>query len=170
MLVLIVYLTGLEQHRSLYLNSLASATVISIVMIAFIATGLYNGWKLKDTLGKLHNSYVYKPPADFPGLDGFSTIDGDDDFGGIISAIVLWIIATIVAIFLVYFVSGIIWLSVVAIGSILYWIVFRALHLVFKKSAWCKGNITRSLTIAFLYTVMYNCWIYVIIIGIHFLY
>ena len=169
MLVLIVYLTGLEQHRSLYLNSLASVTVISIVMIVFITTGLYNGWKLKDSVGKLYSKHKLEKTPDI-GLDNLSSIDGGDDFGEIIVSILLWIVMAIIATIVFYFVIGIIWLSILVVGSMLYWVVFRAFRLVFKKSAWCKGYMTRSLAIAFLYTLLYNCWIYAIIIGFHLFY
>ncbi|MFC0775476.1 hypothetical protein [Terrimonas alba] len=92
-LILIVYVTGIKEHRSLYLNSLISTTVLSIVLISFLTTGLYNGWKLKDTLGKFN--LKYRPPgqADLPDLGGVDLADvGDDGIAGILAAILLWIV------------------------------------------------------------------------------
>ena len=39
-LTLIVYLTGINQHRTLYLNSILSTTILSIVLFLFIFIGL----------------------------------------------------------------------------------------------------------------------------------
>lgn len=168
-LILIVYFTGIEQHRSLYLNSLISTTIISLVMLVFITSGLYNGWKLKDTIGKLKIKHKFEGPPNVEGLDGVGDFGTGDDIGGIIVAILLWIVVAIFASIILYYVAGVLWLSVLAVGSVLYWIVFRAFRLVFKKGAWCKGNIIRSFLTALAYTLLYNCWIYAIILGFHFL-
>lgn len=124
---------------------------------------------MKDSIGKLYTKHKLEKTPDI-GLDDFSSIDVGDDFGGIIVSILLWIVMAIMATIVFYFAAGIIWLSILAVGSMLYWVVFRAFRLVFKKSRWCKGNMARSLAIAFLYTLLYNCWIYAIIIGFHFFY
>lgn len=168
-LILIVYLTGLQQHRSLYLNSLVSATIISFVLMVFITTGLYNGWKLKDTIGKLHQKHNLDNLPDVGGFDGFEIPDLSEGIAGIIIAILLWIVVAILAAVLLYFVTNVVWLSILGVGSVLYWIVFRAFRLVFKKGPVCKGNLMKSLATALLYTFLYNCWIYVIIVGVHFL-
>lgn len=168
-LTLIIYLTGLEQHRSLYLNSLLSTTILSIVLIIFLATGLYKGWKLKDSIGELKPK---RNPDNFPdigGLDGFHLPDVGEGIAGIILGILLWIIIAILATVVLYFVTSAVWLTVLALGSVLYWIVFRAFRLVFKKGPWCKDNMMRSVATAIAYTFLYNCWIYAIIIGVHFL-
>jgi hypothetical protein len=48
---------------------LLSTTIISIVFLAFITTGLYNGWKLKDTLGNMLDKISFwKKPSD-PTMD-----------------------------------------------------------------------------------------------------
>ncbi len=56
-LLLIVYLTGINQHRSLYLNSVLSTSILSIVFFLSIFIGLYRGWKLKDNLGNVLNNF-----------------------------------------------------------------------------------------------------------------
>src|SRR4051794_38585081 len=50
---LLVYLTGLKSHRSLYLNAIASSCILSSALIIFLTAGLYNGWKMKDKLGSI---------------------------------------------------------------------------------------------------------------------
>jgi hypothetical protein len=63
-LTLIIYLTGINEHRTLYLNSLPSTTIISFVFLTFITTGLYNGWKLKDGLGNFSDKFhLWKKPS-----------------------------------------------------------------------------------------------------------
>jgi magnesium-transporting ATPase (P-type) len=57
MIMLLVYLTGLGNHRSLYRNSLITTTILLIVFFCFIAIGLYRGWKLKDTMGNFWNHF-----------------------------------------------------------------------------------------------------------------
>lgn len=168
-LSLIVYLTGLEQHRSLYLNSLLSTTILSIVLIVFLATGLYKGWKLKDTIGELKPKNNLDNVPDIGELGEFHLPDVGEGIAGIILAILLWIVIAILATVVLYFVTTAVWLTILTLGSMLYWVVFRAFRLVFKQGAWCKGDMMRSVATAIAYTFLYNCWIYAIIFGVHFL-
>jgi len=171
-LVLIVFFSGVEKHRSLYLNSLLSTTVLSIVFIAFLTTGLYNRWKLKDTIGKFNLKYRSSKSPDLSGMDasGFDLPDGGDlGIGGILVAILLWIVIAIFGSVVLYYVGGLLWLTFLSIAAILYWIIFRAFRLIFKNSAMCRGKIFKSLAIAIVYTILYNFWIYGIILGAHYL-
>jgi hypothetical protein len=171
-LILIVYLTGIQEHRSLYLNSLISTTILSVVLISFLTIGLYNGWKLKDTLGKFYLKYQPPKKTDFPDFDlgGFNLGDvGDDGIAGILTAILLWLVIAVFGSIILYYVGGIFWLTVLTITGILYWIVFRAFRLIFKNSGKCRGNLASSFFVALGYTLMYNFWIYGIIILAHFL-
>ena len=93
-LSLLIYLTGIRNHRTLYFNSLISTTILSVVFFSFITIGLYNGWKLRDSYGNF--------------LDKFN-------------------------------------------------------------SAKCKGDLLKSAGKALLFTFLYNCWIYAIILGTHYL-
>jgi hypothetical protein len=171
-LVLIVFITGLDKHRSLYLNSLISATILSIVFIAFITTGLYNGWKLKDTIGKFNLKFRRSKRPDLSNIDAPSLDIPDGGEHGIVVilvALLLWIVVAIFGSFILTFVGGLLWLTLLSIAAILYWIIFRAFRLIFKNSTNCRGRIFKSLGIAIVYTVLYNFWIYGIILGTHFL-
>ena len=171
-LIFIVFLSGIRDHRSLYLNSLISTTILSIVFILFITTGLYNGWKLKDTVGRFTLKINFAKPPDLTALEvgGLEFPDADDEsVGAVITAIILWIIIAVFASVVLYYVGGGIWLTLLALAGILYWIIFRAFRLVFKQSRYCQGRLFRSLIVGFSYTVVYNCWIYGIIFLSHYL-
>ncbi len=66
-LTLIVYLTGINQHRTLYLNS--------IILFLFIFIGLYNGWKLKDNLGNIIDNFNKLKKPKVEALDDLSSIE-----------------------------------------------------------------------------------------------
>ena len=171
MLVLIIFFSGLEEHRSLYLNSLISTSILSVVFIGFITTGLYNGWKLKDNIGKFNLRYRLSKPPDLSGIDtgGFDFTDGGEGIGSILVAIFLWIVIAIIGSLVLFYVGGLLWLTLLCIAAILYWIIFRAFRLIFKNSAICRGKIFKSFAMSVVYTFLYNFWIYGIILGVHYL-
>ena len=169
--ILIVYFSGINEHRSLYLNSLLSTSILSIVFLTFITTGLYNGWKLKDSLGNiLHKFNLLKKPEnttlDVTGMD-FNIIEADGIEGCLIS-IVIWIIMALFGSFIFWAIGAFIWGPIVLLAAILYWIIFRAFRLIFTNSAKCQGQLLKSFSVALLFTFLYNCWIYAVIFGIHY--
>ena len=174
-LTLIVYLTGINQHRTLYLNSILSTTILSIVLFLFIFIGLYNGWKLKDNLGKIINNINKLKKPKVEALDGLSSLDivgniGDDETGiGCIFSIISWLIIGIFGAVILWFFGAVFWAIILTIAALLYWIIFRAYRLIFRNSYKCKGNFLKSIGISILFTILYNCWIYAIIFGAHFL-
>jgi hypothetical protein len=185
MLSLIVYLTGLNQHRSLYLNSLLSTTIISVAFMAFITTGLYRGWKLKDTIGKLTDGFSwqklklrFKTPDGnkkdeqrsgvWSWLEGLAELPGES-VEGFLGALLLWIIVGVVGAFLLWWLGAVLWGVFIGLAAVLYWVVFRAYRLIFFYSPRCKGKLGQSIGIALLFTFLYNCWIYALILGAHYL-
>jgi hypothetical protein len=70
---------------------------------------------------------------------------------------------------ILWFFGAIFWAIILTIAALLYWIVFRAFKLIFRNASTCKANVLKSLRIALLFTFLYNCWIYAIIFGAHFL-
>lgn len=169
--ILSVWLSGKSDHRSLFQNSILSTSVLAGVFFLFITTGLYFGLKLKDNVGNILNKERIQRYADkTPKLDGF---DFDppaigDGIGGIILSILLWIVFSIVLIFLSYFFGLFFWSAVLLLGAILYWLFFRALRLVFKNSGKCKGDLLKSFGWIF-YSFIYISWIYGIIFLIQYL-
>ena len=168
--ILSVWFYGIGKHKTVIENSLISTSIISIAFFLFISISLYNGTKLKDNVGKITDKINSKKlnflkdltPTDFSGLElGANIAEG---IGGIIMTIILWIIVTIVLSFVFYALGTIIWFSILAFLGMLYWIFFRALRLIFKKSAECSGNFKLSIFYGILYTFLYNFWIYGIIL------
>jgi hypothetical protein len=173
-LVLIVFLTGINEHRSLYLNSLLSTSILSVVFFLFIFIGLYNGWKLKDNLGNILNNFERLRNPGVGNMDTISSVDFDGDIGedfglGCIFSFIAWIVIGLFGAVILWFFGAIFWAIILTIAALLYWIIFRAFRLIFRNSALCKSNFLKSLGISFLFTFLYNCWIYAIIFGAHFL-
>ena len=171
-LSLLIYLTGIRNHRTLYLNSLISTTILSMVFFSFITIGLYNGWKLRDSYGNFLEKFkMWRKPfssaLDVSGFD-FGLID-TDSFIGIIGALLLWIILALLGSIIFWTIGAMVWATILLAGGMLYWIIFRAYRMIFLNSAKCKGDFLRSAATALLFTFLYNCWIYSIIFGTHYL-
>ena len=165
----IVFAQGIHNHRSLFENSLLTTSILSIAFSIFIAIGLYRGVKLKNDVKRLNeklDSGLFSGTQISPDLPG---IEIGDDIGGIIVGILLWILTAILIIVLAWLFSAIVVSTVILFMAMLYWIFYRALRLVFKKSHICRNNLPKSIGYALLYTVLYNIWIYGVVIGMHYL-
>ena len=146
-----------------------STSILSIAFFLFITISLYSGTKLKDNLGKLtdkfdSNKLNFLKEIKADGGFGHSVLEIGEGIGGIIISVILWILATVIISYLFFALGTIIWLSVLVFLGMLYWIFFRALRLIFKKSSECSGNFNRSVFYGFTYTILYNFWIYGIIL------
>ncbi|REC61608.1 hypothetical protein DRF65_14210 [Chryseobacterium pennae] len=170
--IISVWLSGKGGHRSLFQNSIVSTSILAGVFFLFITLGLYYGLKLKDNVGSILNSERIKKYTDkTPSIDGF---DFDppavgDGIGGAILSVVVWIIFSIVLIFLSYFLGLFFWSALLFLTAMLYWIFFRALRLVFKNSGKCKGNMIKSLGFGAFYSFLYVSWIYGIIFLVNYI-
>ena len=171
-LTLIIYLTGINEHRALYLNSLLSTTIISIVFLTFITTGLYNGWKLKDGLGNLLDKFHLwkKPSTTTINVGEFEPMIFDEGgLEGCFISIIIWIVLGLFGSFIFWWLGAFVWVTILLVAGLLYWIIFRAFRLIFRNSSKCKDDLLKSFGTALLFTFLYNCWIYAIIFGTHFL-
>lgn len=168
--IIAVYLTGISDHRSLYSNALITTTILTVLFFIFITTGLYKGWKLKETVGKVKEFFKLKFSSKLESnstshsFDILSTIDFGEDGEGCLVSIISWILAGIVgAVLLVLF--GEFFFGVITfLGAIIYWLVYRSFRLIFKNSPKCIGNLFKSTTIAAKFTTLYFAWIYIIIL------
>ncbi len=168
--IVIVSISGLRSHRTLFQDSLIITSILFSIFFLFITIGLYYGFKLKDDLGKITDSIKWKGIPDTS--MNFGAIDiasGADSAGGIIAGIILWIVVTIIAGILLWFFGAVLWIIILLLGAVLYWIFFRALRLVFKHSAKCKGNLVKSILYGLTFAILYNIWIYAIIFVAHYL-
>ncbi len=171
-MVLIVYIAGLHQHRSLYFNAILSTSILSFIFFLFITIGLYRGWKLKDNVGNLLDRFDRLPEpstvlADNPGLDP-GAVDADG-IEGCLFSIISWIIIGVFGTIILWSIGAVLWGMLLAIAGLLYWIIFRAYRLIFKNASSCRNDLFKSLKIGILYSFLYSCWIYAIIFGTHYL-
>lgn len=159
-----VWLFGLGKHHSIIENSLLSTAIIYSFFFLFLTIGLYKGVKLKDDLGTITNRFNWEKTKIlqnfFEGSDIPST---GDDIGGVFLSIILWLLFSFVFSILFWLFGAFMWMTVLIFMAMLYWIFFRALRLVFKKSPECKGQLDRSIMYAFFYTTLYTFWIFGII-------
>lgn len=170
--IIAIWLFGLGQHRTLFENSLLSTTILSIAFFLFLTVSLYSGVKLKDDLGKITDKIKKESILDVSGIDlsGADVPDiGGDDIGGILIGILMWIFVSVILVFLIWFFGAILWILVLVFSAMLYWIFFRALRLVFKNSNKCKNDLAISIYYGLIYTILYNFWIYGIILTSHYI-
>ncbi|WP_157798721.1 hypothetical protein [Chryseobacterium geocarposphaerae] len=172
LVIVSIWLSGRGSHRSLFQNSILSTSILAISFFLFISLGLYYGFKLKDNIGNIFTKERIKKISDNTPEIGSFDFDGPavgDGIGGIILSILLWILFSIVLIFLLYFLGVFFWTVILLFTAMLYWIFFRALRLIFKNSRHCKGNLLKSIGIGFFYSLLYISWIYGIIFLVNYL-
>ena len=169
--VLSIWLFGLGQHRTIFENSILSTTTLSAAFFLFLTVGLYKGIKLKDDIGKITDKIKMQKMPDFSGnLELPDDIpDVGEGIAGIILGILAWLLCSILLLLFVWLFGAMVWTMILVFAAMLYWIFFRALRLVFKNSNKCKGNLTTSIMFGLGYTVLYNFWIYGIILATHYL-
>jgi len=168
LVVLSIWLGGLGQHRTIFENSIISTSILSIAFFIFIVVGLYKGVKIKEDIGKITDKFeMGKAPDISEGLDVAAEIPGGD-LEGVLVSIVLWLVMT--GVFLIFFwlFGTFMWAMILIFAAMLYWIFFRAVRLVFKNSSKCNGDLTKSVGYGFVFTGLYNFWIYGIILILHY--
>jgi hypothetical protein len=169
--VLCIWLFGLGEHRTIYANSILSTSILSFAFFLFLTIGLYKGIKLKDDLGKITDRIEI---GRMPELSGDFELTGEvpdigEGIAGVILGILAWILFSILLLMFIWLFSAVVWTMILVFAAMLYWIFFRALRLVFKNSNKCKDKLTRSIAYGLGYTVLYNFWIYGIILATHYL-
>lgn len=161
--VLTVYLTGINHSRSLTANVYISLIIIAVGLFVFMAYGLYKGLGLIDNFPKFRHLKTDDFLSDAASTIDTSSAELDGGIGGLIISIVLWILMSIVFALLLAVLQAVFWFSIFITMAMLYWIFFRALKLVFKKSKATQGDIVRSTAYSFGYTLLYVGWIFAIV-------
>ena len=80
--IVIIWLQGLNEERSIWRNGQYSTALLAVFFFLFLTIGLYNGFKLRDNLGKIIDKFRWKKPdidldissGDLPDLGGQSAI------------------------------------------------------------------------------------------------
>lgn len=171
--IIAVWLLNVGCHNSLFENSIISTSILSVSFFLFLTTGLYRGFKLKDDIGKITNGISFKKKSFSKLMDGFNPFgdivpDADGAAEGCL-AILLWILALFVLVVFLWLFGTMLWAMILAFAGMLYWIFFRALRLVFKNGNRCRNNLRQSVLYGLGYTLLYNFWIYGIIMGLHYM-
>ncbi|WP_232730362.1 hypothetical protein [Lacinutrix sp. Bg11-31] len=125
--------------------------------------GLYKGISLKDNFPNFKNYEVgnyISSSGDMPDLPFF---EGGDGIGGFIISFLVWIGMTILIFLLLILIEIAFWFSIFIVIMMLYWLFFRALKLVFRKSKTTQGDIGISALYSLGYTILYLGWIFVIV-------
>lgn len=158
--ILIVYFSGLDDNRSITSNFYLSLSIIGFCLFSFMSFGLYRGIGLIDDFPKKKvsdSSDFFTNGAELPDLPD---IGFDDGLGGIFVSLIFWVLMTI-ALFLSLIILDLFFVyTLFLMLTMLYWLFFRALKLVFNKSKITKGNLSKSMMYAFGYTLLYTGWLY----------
>lgn len=167
--VLSIWLFGLGQHRTIFINSILSTSILSIAFFLFITIGLYRGIKLKDEVDIFRRISKNKFPNLSEGIGhGIEIPEMGDGIVGILIGILAWVVISIALLVFIWLVGSVLWTMIIVFITMLYWIFFHALRLVFKNSNVCKNNIIASIIYGLSYTLLYNCWIYAILFATHY--
>ena len=125
--------------------------------------GLYKGVGLVDDFPKIENYKAKTPMFESGNIPTAPSMDVGDGIGGLLLSILLWIGVTILITILLVLFEAVLWLSIFIILAMLYWVFFRALKLVFSKSADTKGDLGISALYAIGYTSIYVGWIFALV-------
>lgn len=167
--ILSVYLTGLSSYRSILENSIISLSILALCFFSFLTFGLYNGLDVLDNYShKLQLKWrrvLNRDHGDswLPDFGNVEAPDIGDGIGGIILGILIWIVVTILLVWLLISLQAILWLTMIIFIAAIYWVLIRALKLIFSKSSECEGDFLKSVTYATGYTMLYTGWIYGVI-------
>ena len=161
--ILTVYLTGINYNRNLTSNLYLSLIIIATSLFLFMTYGLYKGVGLIDNFPKFRNFKRGDIIGNATPTFDTSNVSVGDGIGGLILSILLWIGMTIFLIILLIVLEAVFWFSIFILLAMLYWVFFRALKLVFKKSKDTKGNIGISAVYSLTYTFLYVGWIFGIV-------
>ncbi len=161
-----VWLFGIGKGNTLFENSITSTSILSSVFFLFIAVSLYRGFQIKDGVGDLTKKINtdYLPDTSSLGNFDIPDISAGDGIGGIIVGILLWIVAAVILALFIWIFSFALWAIIIGFAAMLYWIFFRALRLAFRHSEECKGDFGKSSMYGLVYTLIYNFWIFGVII------
>lgn len=160
---LTVYISGIHSYRSLTSNFYLSLGIIGCCLFLFITYGLITGVQLIDDYrdaGARTDSPLVIPSSELPKLPGFPALEFEEGPGGWITGILLWILFSIALFILLLFWEVLFWYSLVLIMSMLYWVFFRALKLVFNKAPITQGKLGLSILYSLSYTFVYTGWMF----------
>ena len=186
-IAIIAALVFLLSPGSVFVELQITLLLISLCLFAFFTIGLYKGVRLEkppkeqlpppadlSALGELLSHGEIPPVIDLPHLpvdapplphlhvDLPGVPDVGDDLIGCLVTLVLWVVVSIVLVFLFWLLAQFLVTVLPALALGLYWVFYRALRIVFAKSRMCKGRLLPSMGYGLVYTVLYTGWIFAV--------
>ncbi|MFN3405958.1 MAG: hypothetical protein ACK40G_17820 [Cytophagaceae bacterium] len=165
--IITVWLTGLNIHRTISENALYSLSIITFIFFTFISYGLYKGIGLSDNFGQTKSKITVVEPTGIVGdvpLDKIPVGDfASEGLEGILIGIIMWIGILLLSVLLVFFFETVVLAGLTIFSGLLYWVFYRATRLVLRYSKFTKNNLAKSMGIALRYSLMYSGWVYAII-------
>lgn len=159
-------------HKSFLVELERSIGIICVILFLFLSHCLYRGVRIKNEpiiKGKwrlLKGSEYADVLSNIPVTPSFEL--ASEGLGGIVLAIISWIVITIVALTLLFLLANVVWGVIFVLAVVVYWIFYRALRLALVKSRICKGKLIPSLSYGLIYTTMYSGWIYGVLLAFKF--
>lgn len=175
-------------NRSFIVETERALLAISACLFLFFAYGLYSGVQIQHPgkeleleqdgferrggtsgidWGNLLSTMLYIAPdlskIELPKIEFDGIPDGGDDLVGCLLSIVLWVVAAIVITLLVWAIAQVLSVVLPLLGVALYWLFYRALKLVFSKSAECCKQFGPTLKYSLLYTLLFTGWLFVVL-------
>lgn len=167
--IVLVWLTGMNIHRTLIANSFYSLSIITFLFFAFVTTGLFKGIGLKDNYERKKTKTELVEPSGIMGDIPDSPVSVDDfaseGIGGILLGILFWIGVTLLLVMFTFLFETIILSGIIFLTGMLYWVFYRATRLVFRYSRLTRNNLSLSLWIGLKYSFLYSGWMYLVIAG-----
>ncbi|TGL51821.1 hypothetical protein EHQ61_07620 [Leptospira wolffii] len=138
--------------------------VWSAFLFLFLWYGLYHGYawfqgSIKVEFKNFGSSDMPSGTPDIPDLDA----GGEIGFAVTILAFLSWLLFAVILVAVLTYLIPFTWMAIVFVFSVLNWIFYHALRLVFIHSGRCHGNLPRSLWISSIYTLAYTLWLILLI-------
>ena len=162
--ILTVYLAGINYNRSVSSNLYLSLGIIGICLFIFMTYGLYKGAGLVDDFPKYRSfksGDLFSSTGELPDIPSVEVGDGIEGIVlSVVLSIILWIAMTIFLVIVLIMLEAIFWFSLFVILTMIYWVFFRALKLVFSKVNETRENIGKSILYSLGYTILFTGWIF----------
>ena len=158
--VLTVYWSGINFNRTVTSNLYLSLGIIGTCLFIFMTYGLYTGIEIIDNFPKYKDFKSRDVIGSSGELPDVANVDIGEGIEGIILSVILWIAVTIFFVIALIVLEAIFWFSLSVITTMLYWVFFRALKLVFSKKDETRGNIQSSVIYSLGYTTLFTGWIF----------
>jgi hypothetical protein len=161
-LVSLVVVTGVSilvfmiSKRSLYDELEYTIAIVAFILFFFLSDGLYTGARLEGKPTAPNFDFLKAGYAAFDAADALSALE-------ILGETVTWIAISIAILLVLVFLATVLWAAVLALGFMLYWLLYRAIRIVLLKGPKCRGNLKLSFLYAAWYSFLYCGWIFAIV-------